>query len=298
MAAEKVALTIWSRLTIPVVLAAAILASCQRSKAPPSPVEALRSRIEASAQRALLDFTYKAAGTSVTSCFRPNREFAGFVDYDDGVLVLRRAAEQGSEAIAMMTPDAVVIRSSLVAQNAVEPAWLRLPRTVPPDDRAQVTRALGSDLANYLLPGELPPSPQETLLAALDVAEGVRAEGRQMIAGSSATGWLIDVDGEEYDDALADEATATTAPSSDSAPVPQFVGWFDDDGDIARLEVRLDRTEGAAAGNDETAGGWVIDYRALDQRPALPDPSPVVELDAPALSALEARPIATCEVPL
>lgn len=285
---------------IAAILTAGTLAGCQRSEPPPTPADLLRSRIEASADRPVLDFTYKAAGTSVTSCFRPYREFAGFVNYDDGVLVLRRADEPDSEAMAMMTPDGVVLSSSLVAQSAPEPAWLRLPRTVPADARAPLTRALGSDLANYLLAGDLPPTPQETVLAALGVAEHVRAEGRQMIAGSSVTGWLIDVDAKEYDQALAEEATgstSTTAPS-DQAPVPQFVGWFEDDGDIARLEVRLDREEGAAAGNDETPAGWVIDYRAPEQRPALPDPSPVVELDSPALAALEARPIVTCEVPL
>lgn len=197
----------------------------------------------------------------------------------------------------MMTPDDVAIRSSLVPQSALEPAWLRLPRRVPADARTPMTCALGSDLANHLLSGELPPTPQETLLAALDAAEGVRAEGRQIIAGSSATEWAID-DAAEYDDALADESTESTTAASDQAPVPKFVRWFEDDGDIARLEVRLDHGEGAAAGNDETPGGRVIDYRALEHRSALPDPSPVVELEAPALSVLETRPIETCEVPL
>ena len=300
MAPTELTLTARALAAIAALLAGTTLAGCPRSGPSATPTESLRARIEASSERDLLDFTYTAAGTSVTSCFRPNREFAGFVDYADGFLVLRRAVEDGSEDIAMMTPDDVVIRSSVVARSVPEPAWLRLPRVVPADARTSVTRALGSDLAYYLLSGELPPTPQETLLAALDVAEDVRAEGRQMIAGSPATGWIIDVDADEYDDALTAEVTGSTAAasSSDQAPVPQFVGWFDDDGDIVRLEVRLDREEGPAAGNDETPGGWVIDYRELEQRPALPDPSPIVELDPRTLAQLEARPIETCELPL
>lgn len=281
------------------IVAAGTVAGCQRSNPSPSPAEALRSRIEASAEPDLVDFTYKAAGTSVTSCFRPNREFSGFVDYDDGILVLRRVAERDAEAIAMVTPNDVVIRSSLVAQSDPEPPWLRLPRTVPPDAREPMTSALGSDLANYLLTGELPSTPQETLLAALEVAESVRSAGTVKIAGQSATGWVIDVDAAAYEGAIDDEeTTATTTSSADPSPVPEFVAWFDPSGDIVRVEVRLDRAEGAAAGNDETPGGWVIDYRALDERPIVPVPSPVLELDGPALSRLQARPINTCEVPL
>lgn len=281
------------------IVAVGTLAGCQRSIPPPSPAEALRSRIEASAEPDLIDFTYKAAGTSVATCFRPNREFSGFVDYDDGVVVLRRVVERDAEAIAMVTPNDVVIRSSLVAQSDPEPLWLRLPRTVLPDARAPISSALGSDLASYLLSGELPSTPQETLLAALDVAEGVRSAGSEQIAGQSATGWVIDVDAGAYEGAIDDEVTAaTTSSSADPPPVPEFVAWFDPLGDIVRLEVRLDRAEGAAAGNDETPGGWVIDYRVLEERPNLPVPNPVVDLDGPALSGLKARPIETCEVPL
>lgn len=277
------------------VLAVTAISACRQEQAPASAAEVLRARIETAPDPAVLEFTYSAAGTAVASCFRPNREFTGFVDQEAGVLAIRRGADPSSETIAVSTPNETVIASSLVRSVTAESAWLRLPTVLPATARDPLRRALGPDLAAYLLAGTLPPSPRDSVLAVLETAESVRSAGRQVIDGTAATGWLIDVDAEAFEDGVARE-TASTTPGP--APVPQVVVWLDRQRNITRVEVRLDREEGAGAPRSDTPGGWVIDYRRLDERPPLPDFTTVADIGQPGLAALEARPIETCEVPL
>lgn len=271
-----------------VVAAAALLA------ARPSVDDAeqeLGERLRRSSEPDRFEFHYRAAGSTVLNCFLPNREFWGALDYQSGVLLLRTGG-RASAPTAMVAQGRAVLHQSLFPGEAVPTTWVEF-------DQPQVTalpalqRALGVDLAGYVVGDALPSSGRATALAALDVARRVDRIGNQTIGSARADGYRLSVNADKF----ADEASpSTTIPNRVPVhtPVPSFEIWLGDDNTVLRIVVQAQGSDGEP--KDAATAGWTIDY--LPGRPVVfTPPTDVTAIAALDLGAVAAPAAPSCQVP-
>ena len=249
----------------------------------------LQERVARSDEPVRLGFSYEVRGSRVADCFLPNRRFVGGVDYGRGSFDIQTAS--GPQAVVLVRNRRVFIHSTLLREGALGAEWLRVERAELDEAAPLLRRALGGDLAAYVLAGALPPTGRETVLELLRVAERVERLPAQEIAGRSADRFSIRVDAELFDDAIADEAPA--APSTTDAVAPPVAEvWLRGDV-VVRVVIRPDGNGGA----EERDAGWAIDYgRAV---PFAPTPAPAASVPFASISTSElARPVARCELPV
>lgn len=252
----------------------------------------LQERVSRSDEPAKLGFSYEVHGSRVADCFLPNRRFVGSVDYGSGSFDIQTASEQ--QAVVLVRNNRVFIHSTLLREGTLGAEWLRVEGADVDDAAPLLRRALGGDLAAYVLAGALPPSGRETVLELLRVAERVERLPAQEISGRSADRFSVRVDAERFDDAVADEARpapSTTEPVA--SPVAEV--WLRGDV-VVRIAIRPDGS-GDAEEAPEHDAGWTIDYgRAV---PLAPTPAPAASVPFASVANPDlARPIARCELPV
>ena len=252
----------------------------------------LQERVARSDEPVKLGFSYEVRGSRVADCFLPNRRFVGSVDYRSGSFDIQTAS--GHQAVVLVRNRRVFIHSTLLREGALGAEWLRVERAELDEAAPLLRRALGGDLAAYVLAGALPPSGRETVLELLRVAERVERLPAQEIASRSADRFSIRVDAQRFDDATAGEAPA--APSTTqavAAPVAEV--WLRGDA-VVRVAIRPEG-DGDAEEAEERGAGWAIDYgRAV---PLAPTPAPAASVPFASVSMSElARPVARCELPV
>ena len=270
-----------------VTLAAALTATaCDRKQAASAPADVLRRQLDGMEEPGTVDFTFTATGTSVTRCFRPNRVFAGAIDQERGVVVIR-SGFASAEPLAVVDPTQVLLRASLLVGLEPRADWYRLPKDLDQEARERLRTALGSELAAYVLDGKLPATARETLVAALDAAD----RDRRVPGAGQKVQWEIDLDAEQFR-SITDEET--DAGSTDGAvPVPRIVATIEGQM-ISRLEVQLDRTETPEQGE---LGGWTVEYRAATKVEP-PEAMSIEDVDNGALRAARPPRIDVCDVPI
>lgn len=252
----------------------------------------LEERVARSDELVRLGFSYEVRGSRVADCFLPNRRFVGSVDYGSGSFDIQTASRQ--QAVVLVRNRRVFIHSTLLREGALGAEWLRVERAELDEAAPLLRRALGGDLAAYVLAGALPPTGRETVLELLRVAERVERLPAEEIAGRSADRFRIRVDAELFEDAIAGEAPA--APSTTDAVAPPVAEvWLRGDV-VVRVAVRPDGNGGAEEAEERDAG-WAIDYgRAV---PLAPTPAPAASVPFASVSTSElARPVARCELPV
>jgi hypothetical protein len=234
-------------------------------------------------------FSFKAAGSEVRACIRPNRSFGGTIDHRTGQLELRRTLDLSSEVLAVRTPDAVAVRRSLfVGEGLPDGEFLRVPEDLSAAGKERLALALGSDFACYVLGPELAASADDTVLATLDVAEQVRRLTAE-VSDRGVRRWEITVDPDRFG-----EATASAASDENDAPfVPTFGVTQRRDGRVTRIEVVVEGSEGVEP------RGWTLDYRDFAAPPDVTEvASSAVESDAASFESVEPASITSCSVPL
>lgn len=275
-----------------VVATLAVVAPGCRVGAPETPEAELRARLAAVEQPERFRITYRAAGTRVLDCFLPNREFT--VDVDRETRVVRVVGADGPEpTVAIRIGSTVYLHRSLFEPDAIAGEWLRLASDVSEPVRGAVERAIGTDLAGFLLVGGLPPGARETAVASLEVAEDVRRLEPEPAAGRALVGYELALDPERFEEVAAapeDTAAPDTIRTGDR-PVVQI--WFDGE-EIARLVVR--REVSGATDPDAVAGGWITDYDELGSPLQVQPPGDVTDASAVDLSALHRAARGTCEL--
>ena len=228
-------------------------------------------------------------GTRVLDCFLPNRAVTGIVDVDtdmaeftgpDGQVLARRTRRQ-----------ALVHRRALVA-GAISSEWLAVELPASDEQQAALVRALGADLAGYLLADGLPADGTATARAALDAAAEVERLGTDAAAGPAATGYRITLD----DDFAAGSAPATATGAGRPAVMPPLIElWVHDDGAVVRVAVQPTRPDGSTS---EPEDGWTLDFgpgRSLP--PENPDNvTPIGQVEVGTLRGPSG--VAACDVPL
>lgn len=199
-------------------------------------------------------FTHRGGGTGVLDCFLPNRELTGSVDLRAGVAVL--TGPDGA-VLARRRDRRVLLHRSLFTQGAVPTEWLAVDLPTSEEHRAALTRALGADLAGYVLSAGLPSGGTATAEAALDAAADVERLGSTDLGGRTTTGYRITLNRDDFDAA----ASAATSPALDQdadVDPPLIDIWIDSRGRVARVAVQPTRRDGSAA---EPEGGWTVDYQ-------------------------------------
>ena len=187
-------------------------------------------------------FRYEAVGTRTRDCFRANTTFSGYVDQTKGIAIIeaddgRRVAEirRGASAVAGRT----------VGVDGADWVSFRSP-VEDPTYREALERALGTDLAPYLLAGDIPPSGRAIVEAALEEeATTVTAASRGTLRGRSV--W-------RYGLLLPTEVIDVNGSGA------ELTVWLDADGTVVRIVIAA-----AQAGEEGShRDGWRLDYSDYD----------------------------------
>lgn len=249
------------------VVGAAAAATALRDRGPDDPVADLRRRVASGPDTARFTFRYERGGTDVLGCLLPNRAFTVDVDGPAGVAVFRAVTD--GETIAMVRPRAVFVSRRLFETPPFATEWLSLGTDASTEISGAVRRAVGADLADYLLAPGVPASGRALVRAALDIARDVTGPRPVLVDGIRADRYRITVDGARFAAAAADPGATTTTPRDDA--VPRF--------DVA-LDRRSNRIVHVAVSPQPSGGrtatpdsGWTLEYE--NDAPSLaPPPRP------------------------
>jgi hypothetical protein len=265
-----------------------IVASAGGCAEDPAPLEGLRARVEQLDPPDRFRMSYRATGTDVLSCALPNRTFVLGVDLGEDLLVLE-APGAGPTPLAVRRNGQLSLHVSLFAPVPIDTEWVITDvGDLDGADAASVRRALGVDLASYLLGEGLPPSGESIAAAALAIATEVEA--------------VVDADAEPDTEAqetfrlvldpgrFVDEV-ADSGPDSPEAPQPEapVVEIGLDDAMVMNVAVR------PPAHEDADSAGWAIAFT----HPAVPFDPPSTGPATPlgeVVEALAAPPITSCAI--
>lgn len=255
----------------------------------------LERRLSRWSEPAAFRFDYVGGGTRVLDCFLPYRRFTGRVDYREGVVWFADAS--GAE-VARKTQRRAFLHRRLFADGVVPTVWLGVDLPVAGEYRQVLTRALGSDLAGYVLAPSLPPSGPATARASLEAAAGVRHLGVATVAGREADGYQIVLDAERFEQMSVPEGAAPDRERDGEVVRPPVLEvWLDGRNEVARVVVRPGRVDGSPA---DGSLGWALDY-TRERRDGPPPRMPrgaVTEAGSVDLASLTAAIGTGCEVPL
>lgn len=224
---------------------------------PPGPADQFAKMLTRARDPARFSFEHRAGGTRVLDCFLPNRRVIGSVDADGGVLMVVGA---NGALRARRTGQRVFLHRSLFREAAVRTPWLELRLPVTVAQRSALVRALGLDLAGYVLAYGLPANGWRTARAALDAAARVERLSSQNLGGGAMVGYRITVGRDPFNAAPSSTPTPSMPGQKQSGPVdpPMIDVWLDGRGDVRRITVRPTRRDGTTAAPEE---GWTVDYR-------------------------------------
>lgn len=225
--------------------------------------------------------SYEALGTQVLDCFFVNRAFVLDVDTDAMQMVLRH--KDNGSVRAYRSADELIIDRRFFSEPPTANSWLvvDLGRTQEAG-RLVLQRALGSDLAGYLLAPTAPPTGEEILAAALDVATQIEPSNGEKAEGE----WYrVTVDHRRFA-----EAAGTSASGADNTTVP-----------IIDLRIDGDRVAAVviqpAPPADPTGAGWRIEFSTpAVPLPSLPAPQTRATLSNVAVENLTPSPIEGCSL--
>ncbi|MFP5326672.1 MAG: hypothetical protein ACLGHT_04220 [Acidimicrobiia bacterium] len=251
----------------------------------------LGARLAATGDVARFGFDHRAGGTGVLDCVLPNRQISGTVDFEAGAAILRAAA--GAE-VARKGVDQAWLHRDLFAGEVVPTTWLHLELPASGDRRAELTTALGTELAGYVLAEGLPATGRATAQAALDAAQRVDVLPSERFDGGRRDGYRITVAQDRFADLASSEERGARSVTDVHPPTVDV--WLDERDRVRRIVVVPARRPGA---RDRTSGGWAIDYweaaPRIDDRP----PRSVTEIAEIEPAQLRARqPAGGCELPL
>ena len=273
------------------LLAAGTWAAATYLSRPKTAGDELARRLQAGAEPERFAIAYAAGGTRVKDCFLPNRRFVVFVDRPADVLVVTRSAADPSPLVVARR-HRVLLHRSLFRSGAVPDPWLAVPADIAGPAGDALRRALGTDLAGYVLTKYLPATGLATALAALEAADTVR---RAAEAGDDR--FTLTIDASRFEELTATTApsattagTPPTAPTTTSLPAPTLDIWLDDNDSVTRIDVRVDEQEGAS--------GWTTEYTAsTTANPTIPasDIVDLADLDPAQLSSPRST---SCRLPL
>ena len=228
-------------------------------------------RLEAVDVPARFAFDYAAAGTEVLGCALPNRRFRVVVDRAEGVVAVRDGA---GDLIALSRPDRVVIAGSQFAAPTLADAWVEADVPLDPARSDLVRRALGVDVATYVLSDGAPADGQATAVELVESATTVSVLRRED-GGEAVYGIEVDADEEARAPGVRAEISVTG------------------EGRVSRVDVLPAQPPGAS---DDAATGWTVEYDPAEPAPVVAPTGTTVDLSSLAPSALRPRPIAGCEL--
>lgn len=212
-----------------------ILGGCTRDG---SEARALADLIALTDEPFAFRFRYQAIGTRTRDCFRSNTTFEAEVDQNVGIAIIK--ADDG-RPVAEIRKGASAVAGSAVGVDAVD--WLSFLSPVNAlAYRDALERALGTDLAPYLLAGDIPPSGRATIEAALEEKTTVTTASRVDLRGRTLG---------RYDLLLAPEVIDVNGSGA------KLTAWLDADGVVVRIVVAAAVQDGEEL---EHRDGWQIDY--------------------------------------
>ena len=254
----------------------------------------LERRLGRRSEPAAFRMEYVGGGTRVLDCFLPYRHFTGRVDYRGGVASF---ADVSGVEMAHKSQRRVLLHRSLFADGVVSSVWLGVDLPVAGEEREVLTRALGDDLAGYVLAPSLPPSGGATALAALEAAAGVEHLGAATIGGREADGYQIELDAGQFEQMSVSDGTPDRQGEGEEVQAPLLEVWLGGRNEIARIVVRPAEVDGSPA---DGSFGWALDYshERSDPAPAGVPRGAVTEVGSVDLENLTPAIEAGCEVPL
>jgi hypothetical protein len=252
-------------------VAAAVVASVIGGCSAPTEQRDLVRRLEAVDVSARFSFDYSAAGTDVLSCALPTRRFGVVVDRVEGVVAVR---DDAGHLIAVSTADRILLAGTQFASPSLADAWVEAEVPLDPARLDLVRRALGVDVATYVLTNALPADGQATAVELVASATEVSVLRRE--DGGEAV-YRVEV--------IADEEAGAPAVRAEIAVTGE--------GRVRRVDVLPSQP---AAASDDAASGWTLEYHAAEPAPVAAPAGPAVDLLTVAPSALGPRPIAGCDL--
>lgn len=226
--------------------------------------------------------TYRAHGSRVVDCFFRNRSFTLEID-QPSMVVAALSADDGT-LLASREGDVVTLHRSLFATDTIAESWVEADlQALDAASEEVLRRALGSDLAGYMLARELPASGEAIAVAAAEIAEEVELLGEN----DEGSTYRISLDAERFAAEAADSDSG--APSTSDAPPPVIDVTIDDVG-VSRVIVRPARRENA------DAAGWSIEFGPLSAPAASPATGPAIAIGRLDDAQLLPRPSEPCTV--
>lgn len=265
-----------SALAFGVVLA---LSSCADRSGPGS--SDLREALGKLEDQGRFTMAYRANGSQVVECFFRNRSFTLEVDRLSTTMV---ALSADGRVIASRDGDLVVMHRSLFAPGSFAASWIEADlQMLDAAEDDVLRRALGDDLAGYLLAPDLPASGEMTAVAAVEVAENVQV----LNENDQGTIYRLTLDAEQFADRAAENASVE--PSTSATPPPVI--------DVALDAVRVSRINVRSGQAEEAdAAGWSIAFGPLRAGAASPVTEPAVSIDELGDAPLVPGPSEPCAV--
>ena len=252
-----------------------------RPGAGPTPEGDLRRRLARAEEPARFSLDHQRGGSRVLECVLVNTRLAIDVDSRAGTMAVRR---EDGELIAFVDPDTLLLRSDLFRDPPFTTRWLAVPRTLSPSILPALRRALGADLAGYLLAARLPATGPATAAAALEASSAVERIDPLVQAGARADGYRLRLDPDRFA-AAATIPGVTSTTSTTVTPVPRIDVWVTPDGNVVRVSIRPQTDRGPGPAED----GWTVDYGppATVPPPQLPpgETTDIGEVDSSVLAA-------------
>ena len=251
------------------------------------PRGALSRRLEHSPEPNSFGFRYAASGTRILDCVRANRRFVGIVVRAQNLLVL---SDPDADAFAVVTESAVLLHRSLFRDVPLPAKWIRVGRDASASDKELLADVIGPDVASYVFADGLPPTGAETARAAIEVASDVTALGRRAVAGTSATGFRVIVDADQF---AAETGQPDTSRQAAPPEVPIIDVWLDERDVVVQVAVRAAADDHAV----DDATGWVLEYTGVPSGALPDDVADAVDLSSVDVSALMPAAVG-CNVPM
>lgn len=225
--------------------------------------------------------TYEAHGTQVLDCFARHRRFVLEIDRPSQTVSAHSA---NGTPLAQRDDDMVWLHRSLFAPSSLTASWIQADlRMLDAGHEAALRRALGGDLAGYLLAPDLPSSGEAIAAAVAEIADGVE------LLSETANGvtYRITLDTERF---AADSTGPGAVAPSGSASLPPTLDVTIGEGRVSQVTVRPPHQQ------DGAAAGWSVEFGPLEQAAAPTLSGPVLAIGRADPAQLTAATSEPCEL--